>query len=148
MASIEMRGLDRALNRLDLILIALSGDIRRVALQAGGLLIMNDAKRRVAKRSGNLARSLHVGGMGGSGGLEGNTTGSDIGGRGDDEVAVGTNVVYAKRIEYGFDGVDALGRRYNQPAQPYLRPAAESQRAAAIAEVNRTLREQLERIRA
>jgi HK97 gp10 family phage protein len=30
---------------------------------------------------------------------------------------------YANRIEFGFIGVDSLGRTYNQAAQPYMRPA-------------------------
>lgn len=38
-------------------------------------------------------------------------------------VYVGTAVVYAGRIEFGFAGTDSLGRNYNQSAQPYLRPA-------------------------
>jgi phage gpG-like protein len=38
-------------------------------------------------------------------------------------VDVGSNVVYAKRIEEGFHGTDSLGRRYDQPAYPFLRPA-------------------------
>lgn len=32
-------------------------------------------------------------------------------------------VVYARRIELGFQGPDALGRNFNQPAFPFLRPA-------------------------
>jgi hypothetical protein len=36
---------------------------------------------------------------------------------------VGSNVVYARRIELGFDGVDSLGRRYSQHPRPYLRAA-------------------------
>lgn len=36
---------------------------------------------------------------------------------------VGSNVVYARRIELGFDGVDSIGRRYNQAPRPYLRAA-------------------------
>lgn len=35
------------------------------------------------------------------------------------------NVVYARRIELGFQGKDKLGRAFNQPPYPYLRPAAE-----------------------
>ena len=42
---------------------------------------------------------------------------------GADEARVGTNVEYAARLEFGFNDTDSLGRRYNQPAQPYLRPA-------------------------
>lgn len=36
---------------------------------------------------------------------------------------IGSAVVYARRIELGFTGTDSLGRFYNQPAYPYLRPA-------------------------
>ena len=34
-------------------------------------------------------------------------------------------VVYARRIELGFQGPDSLGRVFSQPPFPYLRPAAE-----------------------
>ena len=46
-----------------------------------------------------------------------------------DYVYVGTNVKYARRLEYGFVGRDKLGRNYNQAAQPYLRPGYESQKS-------------------
>ena len=36
---------------------------------------------------------------------------------------VGSNVVYARRMELGFVGTDSLGRKYNQGPRPYLRPA-------------------------
>ena len=36
---------------------------------------------------------------------------------------VGSNVVYARRMELGFVGTDSLGRTYNQAPRPYLRPA-------------------------
>ena len=37
---------------------------------------------------------------------------------------VGTNVKYARRMEYGFDNkTDKLGRKYKQRARPYLKPA-------------------------
>ena len=45
-----------------------------------------------------------------------------------DWVHIGTNVKYARRIEYGFVGRDRLGRNYNQSAQPYLRPGYEQQK--------------------
>lgn len=35
----------------------------------------------------------------------------------------GTNLEYARRIEFGFVGKDILGRTYNQAAKPYLYPA-------------------------
>lgn len=45
-------------------------------------------------------------------------------------VQIGTNVPYARRLEYGFVGPDALGRVYNQPAHPYIRPAMDENRGA------------------
>lgn len=39
---------------------------------------------------------------------------------------------YARRIEFGFHRADSLGRRYNQAAQPYLRPAYDEGRAGAM----------------
>ncbi len=36
---------------------------------------------------------------------------------------VGSNVEYARRMEFGFVGADSLGRIYNQLPRPYLRPA-------------------------
>lgn len=41
---------------------------------------------------------------------------------------IGSAVEYARRIELGFVGEDSLGRRYNQPAFPYLRPGLEAAR--------------------
>ena len=39
---------------------------------------------------------------------------------------VGTNLPYAKRLEYGFADTDSLGRTYNQLAQPHWRPALDN----------------------
>lgn len=36
---------------------------------------------------------------------------------------VGTNVEYARRLEYGFSGTDAAGRMVDQAPRPFLRPA-------------------------
>lgn len=38
-------------------------------------------------------------------------------------VKIGTTVVYAPRVEFGFTGTDSLGREYNQPAKSFLRSA-------------------------
>lgn len=43
---------------------------------------------------------------------------------------VGSNVIYARRVELGFVGVDSLGRKYNQKPRPYLRTALEKNRKA------------------
>ncbi|MEV6942992.1 HK97 gp10 family phage protein [Streptomyces sp. NPDC051172] len=38
---------------------------------------------------------------------------------------VGTNAPQGRRLEFGFVGVDSLGRHYNQPPYPHLGPAVE-----------------------
>jgi HK97 gp10 family phage protein len=42
---------------------------------------------------------------------------------------------YARRIEYGFVGPDSLGRVYHQAAQPYMRPAFDSEKDGATAAI-------------
>jgi hypothetical protein len=44
------------------------------------------------------------------------------------EAIVGTDRPQARRLEYGFVGVDILGRHYNQPAYPHVAPAVEATR--------------------
>lgn len=128
---------------------AARGKVLARALVSGALLTVNEAKRLAPYATGNLRRSLHVGGEGSSGGLEGNTTGTDIGGQrhGRDwaEVSVGTNVEYAARREFGFTGTDSLGRTYQDPATPYLRPAIEATRGEVEREIADAVRAQLRR---
>lgn len=89
------------------------------AMGAGALLVVNEAKARAAYKVGILRKSI-----------EQEPLPEQL------AVKVGTNVPYAPRIEYGFVGVDSLGRRYSQPAQPYLRPALAMNRE----EINKTVR--------
>lgn len=48
------------------------------------------------------------------------TTGRDMAGA---FAIVATNAVQARRLEYGFVGIDALGRSYRQAPYPHWRPA-------------------------
>ena len=48
------------------------------------------------------------------------------------EVRAGANSPYAKRIEFGYVGPDSLGRRFNQAAQPALRPAFRAKKPEAL----------------
>lgn len=50
-----------------------------------------------------------------------NTTGSKLEKPTELSVKIGTNVVYAARVEFGFIGQDSLGRTYNQLPKSYLR---------------------------
>lgn len=47
----------------------------------------------------------------------------------------GFDPAYARRIEYGFMGTDKMGRTYHQAAQPYMRPAIDSQGPAGVAQI-------------
>lgn len=38
---------------------------------------------------------------------------------------IGTNRPQGRRLEFGFQGPDVLGRRFNQPPRPHFAPAAE-----------------------
>jgi HK97 gp10 family phage protein len=105
---------------------ATQGTMLARAAKAGAQLIANDAKQRVHKVSGDLGRSIDVGTP-------------EIGGD-SVEVKVGTDKEYARREELGFAGADSLGRVYNQPPHPYLRPALETQKGAVEAEVGASVR--------
>jgi len=116
------------------------------ALAAGAMLVSNDAKHRAPYRTGNLRRSIHVGGH------ERPEVGEDIGGNHHDpdgaEVLVGTSVEYAKWVEYGtaahlirprqkkalwWKDLPHPVRLVSHPgtqAKPFLRPAMDSQRDA------------------
>ena len=78
----------------------------QLGLNAGALVVKNDAKRRAPFKTGILRKSIDQASV-----------------PGHLSVTVGTDLPYAARMEYGFVGRDSLGRRYNQPARPYLRPA-------------------------
>lgn len=72
--------------------------------------------------TGNYRRSIHVEFSQGSGLI----------------AMVGTNAPQGRRLEFGFVGVDSLGRHYNQPPFPHFGPAAreiEPQFIAALAAV-------------
>ena len=81
----------------------------RTAVNLAGNEYKSDVQRIIAYKTGTLRRSVHV-------------EPSSEGGR--PVSLVGSNVPYARRIEYGFwDMQDSLGRHYFQRAQPAWRPA-------------------------
>ncbi len=101
-----------------------------LAIKAGALIVMNAAKENAPYKTGNLRRSIHLGGTGQ--GLEGGTTGTDIGASENRlTVDVGTNVIYAATQEFGRDGI---------PARPYLRPAMDENKDKVIREIERVLK--------
>lgn len=52
-----------------------------------------------------------------------------------------TDSDYAHRLEYGFVGVDSLGRRYHQEPRPHIRPAMEQARQYFPQKVQHTMLE-------
>ncbi len=99
-------------NGVDRTAIAMESDAKkRLAGDLGG-------KRRIL--TGRLRASVHAELK------EGENHGEDSLGEkiASDEAVVGTNVVYANRIEFGFKGTDSLGRKYNQEGMSYLGFAA------------------------
>lgn len=65
----------------------------------------------------------------------------------DAENEYGFDPAYARRIEFGFIGTDKLGRRYHQPAQPYMRPAFDSQQEAAAGVLTSGVREAVQGVK-
>lgn len=63
---------------------------------------------------------------------------------GDEAVSyVHTDSPQGRRLEYGFNDTDALGRRYRQPPLPHFGPAAEDAKKFVEEEVNRAVDETL-----
>jgi HK97 gp10 family phage protein len=110
-----------------------SGNALVSIAKAGILPIQNAAIENAPYRSGTLRRSIHTEVL-----RSGATSAF---------VATGTDVPYARRLEFGFQDTDALGRRYNQAARPYMRPAYDTRRGEAIAEVEAGLRELIATVR-
>lgn len=94
-----------------------------------GFNIEARAKQLVPKKTRTLMRSIHTTGPGGAPWKLGDMT-----------ALIGPSVAYGRRIEYGFMQADSLGREFNQPARPYMRPAAEHERPRFTAAVARAVR--------
>ncbi len=150
----EIIGLSDLMNKLNALEKISRGKVISTALVAGALEISNEAKVSAPYITGTLKRSIHVGGHAQetSPGFSTNDVAgqySDVGGEEIDDdkasVLIGTNLVYAARQEFGFVGVDSLGRTYNQPAHPYLRPAFDNKKQKALEVFGRALKVLIDR---
>ena len=118
----------------------LTGAQMQSALVAGAAPVMNAAKRNAPALTGTLRRSIHI--------LAQSPR----------EVAVGTDLVYAAAQEFGATivPVNATYLRFEVggqvvftkgpvhiPAHPYMRPAFESERGAAVREVAAAVRQMI-----
>lgn len=78
------------------------------AVTLGANAYKNDVQAGAPYKTGTLRRSIHV---------------EPPEQKGGQVIAlVGTDLPYARRLEYGFADTDSRGRTFNQPARPYFRP--------------------------
>jgi hypothetical protein len=56
-------------------------------------------------------------------------------------VEVGTNAPQGRRLEYGFHGVDSLGRHYDQRPYPHVGPAVEATAPTFANELEKAVRD-------
>lgn len=108
-ASIEVEISPSLVTRLNAIAARFGGDAASIPLVAGAQIAASAAAAKAPVLTGTLRRSIRV----------------EVVGK---EVLVGTELPYARRIEYGFNGADKRGRVYHQAARPYLRPALDENR--------------------
>ena len=86
-------------------LIVRIGAAGAVAVKTAALAVQASGMVRTPVQSGTLRRSWHTTSVGPY------------------EANVGPTMIYARRIELGFEGPDSLGRVYHQAPKPYVRPA-------------------------
>lgn len=137
---VDVVGEEELRRKLRLLEAAVQGAQLAAAVTAGAELIQNAAKIKAPFRTGTLRRSIHT------------ETKSVSPTRA--EATVGTDVVYAKQVEFGGtivpknakmlhwvgeDGQDHFARSVTQPARPYLRPAFDEEGDNAAVEVREAL---------
>jgi len=114
------------------------------AIKSGALILQNEAKKKTPYRTGTLRRSIHIETL--------KKSGSDV------EVAVGTDVSYAKSVEFGsgpriirpktkkalfWPGAAHPVRLVHHPgtkAHPYLRPALDDNKEKILQEIRTCMR--------
>lgn len=132
--SARLTGVDGLATRLKLARTRLDGQALEYLAVRALLPVVERTKEGVPKVSHDLEHSYHVGGHTeftpdfeeghGYSDIRGNRHGAHSA-----EVLAGTNIAYGRRVEFGFNGADNLGRVYHQAAQPALRPAFDELRA-------------------
>lgn len=120
-----------------------SGPQNVVALEAGGDVIVNDAKERARYRTGTLRRSIHI---------ERGTVTMDYA-----EIQLGPSVNYGAQVEFGgdivpvnarrlrfvVDGQVIFARRVHQEPHPDMIPAAQENHAEVVQEIAGVLQQLL-----
>lgn len=89
------------------------------SLEKGGQLLLTGLRSNTNGRPGPLRQT---------GQLQGSFSVSRSG----EQVSIGTNSPYARRLEFGFNGTDSLGRTYNQPPYPFMSRTVDSHGSQAV----------------
>lgn len=142
---VKLVGLDDLFKDLDRLSDAVAEQGLIDAGMAGALLIQNEAKTLVRRRSGTLSRSIH----------------SEVAesGRRHVVIHIGTDLIYAAIHEFGgtikpkgkflrFQGQSGeyvFVKQVTIRPHPYLRPAFDTKRAAAVAEIRAALKAIIEK---
>jgi len=164
---VSVSGSEEITRKLRQLNAEMQGRTLQRALAAGALVVQNDAKQRAPYRTGTLRRSIHIGGFEdlasdyqatpsrgpGVRGPEG--TGTQV------AVYIGTDLEYAAQREFGGtivprtaralrfrlpDGTWRMARSVTQNAQPYMRPAMDTNGPAIMREVGESLLQLLKRL--
>lgn len=94
---------------------------KKTAVKLAGQAYANDVKVLAPYKTGTYRRSIHV-----------QEPEMDI--NGNYTVLVGTDLPYAKRLEFGYWGlIDSLGRLYHQYPRPHFRPPYDTERDRYLA---------------
>ena len=119
----KITGLDQLESKFAKLESATQGKVLSNAVRSGANPILNDAIPRTRYRTGNLRRSLHVEVV--------NESQTHA------EAEIGTDVEYAPPQEFGTSRITA---------QPFLRPAFDTQVETAKKEIAEALKQQIESV--
>jgi hypothetical protein len=99
-----------------------NGAIKIVAAQAQ-THVTKKIKTNKSIVTSNLINSITYSTDSAAGEMGGKTDGKELSKPEKMIAKIGTTVVYAPRVEFGFVGTDSLGRKYNQAPKSFLRSA-------------------------
>ena len=139
--TVSIRGLDALSLQVKYMQVAAQLGLKLGVSEAAGL-VGNEAKVLVPVETGNLRDHIHTDLVTD----EPQTQVRAVSPAVEADNKWGFDPAYARRIEFGFSGMDSLGRVFHQVEQPYMRPAYESQKEAAKEAIRDGLYAQLDAV--
>jgi HK97 gp10 family phage protein len=139
--TVAIAGLDALSLRVQYMKTAAQTGLKLGVSEAAGL-IEQEAKALVPVDTGNLQDAIHTENTID----EPETQEQTVTPAYDADNKWGFDPAYARRIEFGFVGPDSLGRVFHQAAQPYMRPAYETQKQPAIDAIKNGILQELDAV--